>query len=227
MDYNGNPVGGGMGAQTNMGGPQMIGGAYGQPIYGGRPNPGDLYNRGANQIGQQIGIQPGGPGLIGQVLGGIGRFQPRGMIPPAGARPGEMTGPYTRQRAPAGDPARYGNPRQLNPGQGGMRPGMPPGQIGQPGGPTPMPMPFDPMPGRGKGGGGGKGGMPGPGGPVIDDMRYKGPPMFIGGDGKPTNDHGGGAINMNINPFNPAYLNNEMPDYRDAGTGISTGDAGG
>lgn len=172
MDYNGNPVGGGMGAQFNMGGPQMIGGAYGQPIYGGRPNPGDLYNRGANQIGQQIGIQPGGDGMFGQVLGNIGRFQPRGMIPPAGARPqpGDMTGPYTRQRAPAGDPARYGNPRQLNPGQPGLQPGMP----------APMPNPIETMPspgGRGKGGGGGKGGFQGPG---VDDMRYKGPPGGYG-----------------------------------------------
>jgi len=174
MDYNGNPVGGGMGAQFNMGGPRLQGGAYGQPIYGGSPLPGDLYNRGVNQIGQQIGVQPGGPGMIGQVLG---RFQPRGMVPPAGARPqpGDMTGPYTRQRAPAGDPARYGNPRQLNPGQPGLQPGvMPPGSIGQPGGPTPMPSP---VVGRGKGGGG-KGGFPGPGRPgfgpaPIEDPRLK------------------------------------------------------
>ena len=194
MDYNGNPVGGGMGAQFNMGGPSKIGGAYGQPIYGGRPNPGDLYRPGGqpgfgpdlgNVVGQIIGI--GGdmfrqaPGLapigdamdtVGQVGGdmlnkampGGGRFQPRGMIPPAGARPqpGEMTGPYTRQRFPQGDPRRYGNPRQVNPGQPGLQPGvMPPGSIGQPGGPTPMPSPIF---GRGKGGGGGKGGMPGPGG---------------------------------------------------------------
>ena len=172
MDYNGNPVGGGMGAQFNMGGPRAVGGAYGQPIFGGSPLPGDLYNRGVNQIGQQIGVQPGGPGMIGQVLG---RFQPRGMIPPAGGR--------------------IGNPRQVNPGQGPMQPGRPGGV--DPGFGYPMPSP-----------GGGKGGMPGPGGPVIDDMRYKGPPMFIDGNGNPTNDHGGGAFNMNINPFNPAYRDN-------------------
>lgn len=143
MDYNGNPVGGGMGAQFNMGGPRAVGGAYGQPIFGQPPAQGDLY-------------QPGG-----------GRFQPRGMVPPAGARPqpGDMTGPYTRQRFPAGDPRRYGNPRQLNPGQPGLQPGvMPPGSIGQPGGPTPMPSP---VVGRGKGGGG-KGGFEGPGGSPYD-----------------------------------------------------------
>lgn len=137
MDYNGNPVGGGMGAQFNMGGPSI--GFGPAPRFGAPPAPGDLY-------------QPGG-----------GRFTPRGMVPPAGARPqpGDMTGPYTRQRFPAGDPRRYGNPRQLNPGQPGLQPGMmPPGSIGQPGGPTPMPSP---VPGRGKGGGGGKGGFEGPG----------------------------------------------------------------
>ena len=42
MDYNGNPVGGGMGAQFNFGGPQLRGG----PAYGDRPNPGDLYRPG-------------------------------------------------------------------------------------------------------------------------------------------------------------------------------------
>ena len=177
MDYNGNPVGGGMGAQFNMGGPSKVGGAFGQPIFGGRPNPGDLYNRGANQIGQQIGVQPGGDGMFGQVLGGIGRFQPRGMIPPAGARPqpGDMTGPYTRQR----DPARYGNPRQLNPGQGPLQPGMP----AQPpaGGVYPMPSP---VVGRGKGGGGGKGGMPGPGGPQLIGGP-EGRPIFGPGGGGP------------------------------------------
>jgi hypothetical protein len=195
MDYNGNPIGGGMGAQTNMGGPQMIGGAYGQPIYGGRPNPGDLYNRGANQIGQQIGIQPGGPGLIGQVLGGIGRFQPRGMIPPAGARPGEMTGPYTRQR----DPARYGNPRQLNPGQGPLQPGMPQPMPG----PTPMPMP---MPGRGKGGGGGKGGMPGPGMPV---QRPGGQPIFSPGGPDFFGPFNGGDMSMD------RFQSGGLPDRAD------------
>lgn len=48
----------------------------GQPGPGGIPGvtTGDLVNRGANQIGQQIGIQPGGPGMIGQVLGGIGGY---------------------------------------------------------------------------------------------------------------------------------------------------------
>jgi len=133
MDYNGNPVGGGMGAQFNFGGPpRAIGGPA--PIPGMPPQQGDLYQPGGNRF------MPGG-----------------GMIPPAGARPqpGDMTGPYTRQRAPAGDPRRYGNPRQVNPGQGPLQPGMP---APQPGGPTP------PM--RGKGGGGGKGGMPGPG--IID-----------------------------------------------------------
>lgn len=179
MNYDGNPVGGGMGAQFNFGGPpRAVGGAYGKPIFGGSPLPGDLYNRGVNQIGQQIGVQPGGPGMIGQVLG---RFQPRGMIPPAGGR--------------------IGNPRQVNPGQGGMRPGMPqpmpfPDQPGNPeqypelfppgGSPTPMPSP---VPGRGKGGGG-KGGMPGPGRPVFGPApRPPTQPIFdpgfdgIGGDG--------------------------------------------
>jgi hypothetical protein len=195
MDYNGNPIGGGMGAQTNMGGPQMRGG----PAYGGSPLPGDLFNRAVNQFGKQVGIQPGGPGMIGQVLGGMGRFQPGGMIPPAGARPqpGEMTGPYTRQRYPAGDPRRYGNPRQVNPGQPGLQPGPAPMP-----GPTPMPMP---MPGRGKGGGGGKGGMPGPGGQFPGGINPVftpggpgiGRPVFgpapiedIGGDG--GGDGGGG-----------------------------------
>jgi hypothetical protein len=170
MDYNGNPVGGGMGAQFNM---------------GGSPVPGDLFNRGANQIGQQIGVQPGGGGMFGQVLG---RFQPRGMIPPAGARPqpGDMTGPYTRQR----DPARYGNPRQLNPGQGPLQPGMP----------TPMPSP---VVGRGKGGGGGKGGMPGPGGPQL-----------IGGpEGRPIFGPGGGGPGYAM-PFNFNDISGESP--RDA-----------
>jgi hypothetical protein len=55
MDFNGNPIGGGMGAQMNIarpgqgnlarntgpgnGGPQLIGGAYGKPIFGGAPKP--------------------------------------------------------------------------------------------------------------------------------------------------------------------------------------------
>lgn len=154
MDYNGNPVGGGMGAQTNIGGPQMIGGAYGRPIYGQPPQQGDLYRPGGN------------------------RFMPgRGMVPPAG---------------------RVGNPRQVNPGGGGMRPGMPPGQIGQPGGQPPIQMP---MPGRGKGGGGGKGGFPGPGvigspggQPIIGiDPGFDG----IGGDG------GGGE--PGVNPYGRIY----------------------
>ena len=127
MNYAGNPVGGGMGAQFNFGGPAQM------------PQP------------------------------GVGRFQPRGMVPPAGARPqpGEMTGPYTRQRFPQGDPRRYGNPRQVNPGQPGLQPG--PAPMPDPIENMPMPDVIDPgygqPPMRGKGGGGGKGGYPGPGRP--------------------------------------------------------------
>ena len=36
-------------------------------------------------------------------------------------------------------------------------------------------------------------------------------PMFIDGNGNPTNDHGGGRVNMNINPFNPAYTQPQGP----------------
>jgi len=85
------------------------------------------------------------------------RFTPRGIIPPAGARPqpGQPTGPYTRQRYPAGDPRRYGGQPQPNPrdvirgvinpifgGIGGGKGGFPgPRAIG---GPAPLPsQPFD------------------------------------------------------------------------------------
>jgi len=207
MDYNGNPIGGGMGAQTNMSGPQMIGGAYGQPIFGGQPNPGDLFNRAVNQFGKQVGIQPGGPGMIGQVLGGMGRFQPGGIIPPAGARPqpGDMTGPYTRQRFPQGDPRRYGNPRQFNPGQGPLQPGPAPMP-----GPTPMPSP----PVRGKGGGGGKGGMPGPGGPrmiggpVDKPIFGPGGPEYFGDDMSMDRFQGGGSFGESPRGPDGNYIDN-------------------
>lgn len=114
---------------------------------------------------------------------------PGGMVPPAG---------------------RIGNPRQFNPGQGPMQPGQPnnPGDIfggiGREVGGRLGRAIVRGLPGGGGGSGSGKGGMPGPGGPSIG-MPVERPPMFIDGNGNPTRDHGGGAINMNINPFNPAY----------------------
>jgi hypothetical protein len=187
MDYAGNPIGGGMGAQTNMGGARMRVG----PAYGGQPNPGDLYNPGGN------------------------RFMPgRGMVPPAG---------------------RVGNPRQVNPGQGPMRPGQPsmptPEDVGRAGGgminglfpglggqlpPGALDKGIQigvgqmfPGSGRGKGGGGGKGGYPGPGrpgfgpppAPIFDPKSIDMPD--IGGDG------GGG---------DPGYVM-DMPDFNGDGGG--------
>jgi hypothetical protein len=161
-DYNGNAIGSNMPGQFAIGGaPRPIGGPA--PIPGGRPAPGDLYNRQppvdgprydgpyTDENGDQMGgLNVGGPPPSAPV----NRFMPGvGIVSPPGGRPqpGQMTGPYTRQRYPSGDPRRYAN-------QGGVPGGGP-----QPGAPTPMPSP--PM--RGKGGGGGKGGMPGPGGPQI------------------------------------------------------------
>jgi hypothetical protein len=123
-DYNGNAIGSRMPGEFTIGGPpRAIGGPA--PIAGGRPAPGDLYNR----------PQPGF------------RVQPSpGVMPPG-----------------------FGNPRQFNPGQGPMRPGMP----------TPMPMP-------GPGGGKGGGGIFGPGGPIdVGDIFTKGlMPMFKQGQGQ-------------------------------------------
>jgi len=191
-DYNGNAIGSRMPGQFAIGGaPRPIGGPA--PIPGGRPAPGDLYNpEQGPRLGGTFGVDfgspsdPGyyearrdaglGPGDQGVGMGPaveidapVNRFQPQGMIPPAGGRPqpGQMTGPNTRQRYPSGDPRRYAN-------QGGVPGGGP-----QPGAPTPMPSP--PM--RGKGGGGGKGGMPGPGGP-----RMIGGPFNPGGGFQPQID---------------------------------------
>lgn len=72
MDYNGNPVGGGMGAQFNFAGPRQVSG----PAYGGRPAPGDLYHP---------QITP--------------RVAPRPMVSPRpAAGPVRPTGSYTRPR---------------------------------------------------------------------------------------------------------------------------------
>lgn len=66
--------------------------------------------------------------------------------------------------------------------------------------PAPQPMPTSGM-------GGGKN--------SFLDERFINPvptnPMFIDGNGNPTNDHGGGRVNMNINPFNPAYTQPQGP----------------
>ena len=123
MNQAGNPISGGMPTQFNAGGPSMIGGAYGQPIFGGRPTPGELYRP---PVG---GADPGFNAPMPQP--GFGRFQPGGMIPPAGAR--------SQVRGVVADPRRLnrynpqpviGNPRQVNPGQGPMQPGMPGGKGG-------------------------------------------------------------------------------------------------
>lgn len=99
-DYNGNAIGSNMPGEFTMGGPRMIGGGYGQPIFGGRPNPGDLY-------------QPGGMPPQGN-----GRFQPRGMIPPAGGRIGNP-----RQLNPGQGPMQPGQPQQP-PSYGGGKGGF-------------------------------------------------------------------------------------------------------
>ena len=201
-DYNGNARGSNMPGEFNIGGPRMIGGAYGQPIFGGRPNPGDLYRRNISGPGYQTPSEPNMPEDPNMPPPmdpslpppGGNRFMPGGgMIPPAGGR--------------------IGNPRQVNPGRGGMRPGQPgqPGlggivnEAGRAGGGIINGL----FPGLGgqlppgsldkgiqygigqmfPGMGGGKGGMPGPGrpgfgpgGPVIDDMRYKAGPGEPGYD---------------------------------------------
>lgn len=176
-DYNGNAIGSNMPGQFAIGGaPRPIGGPA--PIPGMPPQQGDLYQPGGNRF------MPGG-----------------GMVPPAGARPqpGDMTGPYTRQRYPAGDPRRYGNPRQVNPGQPGLQPG-----------PAPMPSPIEnmpsPVPGRGKGGGGGKGGMPGPGMPV---QRPGGQPIFSPGGPDFFGPFNGGDMSMD------RFQSGGLPDRAD------------
>jgi hypothetical protein len=123
MDRDGNPINGGppdnfhtSGAQPGFGGITNTVGRFAAPALN-QIVPGAGNNLGP-QLGRAIGIsQPGGQ----PPNPGFGRFQPGGMIPPAGSR----TGAYTVQRAPVGDPRRYGNPRQVNPGQGPMQPGMP------------------------------------------------------------------------------------------------------
>jgi len=245
MDYNGNPVGGGMGAQFNFGGPgnnlqgrslpgnmfrgagNLFGGAIDRSL--NRPQPGQPLPPGVSkgfgmpppqQQQQPSGREPQFQGMPDEMYNRmkadeavdaanpngartgeykdyyswqedhpytapapVNRFQPQGMIPPAGGRPqpGQMTGPNTRQRYPSGDPRRYAN-------QGGVPGGGP-----QPGAPTPMPSP--PM--RGKGGGG-KGGMPGPGGPRM-----------IGGPFNP-----GGGFQPQIDPMD-RFQNGGLPDRAD------------
>lgn len=73
--------------------------------------------------------------------------------------------------------------------------------------PAPQPMPTSGM-------GGGKGMLP----PSFGQFQPGGtPPMFIDGNGNPTNDHGGGRVNMNINPFNPAYTPPQGPQIGSQG----------
>lgn len=67
--------------------------------------------------------------------------------------------------------------------------------------PAPQPAPTGGM-------GGGKSMLP----PSFGQFQPGGrPPMFIDGNGNPTNDHGGGRVNMNINQFNPAYTPPQGP----------------
>ena len=144
-DYNGNAIGSRWPGQFTVGGPAPRIGFGPAPIPGAPPAPGDLYRPGVPQPQPAVMPPQGG-----------NRFMPGGMIPPAGSRlqPGQPTVPYTRQRPPAGDPARYGQPNPgdifkgiVNPifdgigrGIGGGGKGGFPG--GQPvGGPAPLPQP--------------------------------------------------------------------------------------
>jgi hypothetical protein len=86
QDYNGNPIGGGMGAQFNFGGPRLGGGPA--PAYGAPPAAGDLYNRAARQAQDNPVTTPGVNPQMGSGFGNPRQFNPGGgvMRPAAGNR---------------------------------------------------------------------------------------------------------------------------------------------
>jgi hypothetical protein len=143
QDYNGNPIGGGMGAQFNMGGPRLGGGPA--PAYGAPPAAGDLYNRAARQAqGPQRGFGPApieqNPMELG--FGNPRQFNPGGgvMRPAAGNRfrPPMAPGVSPQQVMQQATNVQGGNPLGIGGQLGNPQIGFGPAPIVDPNAPNPL-----------------------------------------------------------------------------------------
>jgi hypothetical protein len=140
QDYNGNPIGGGMGAQFNMGGPRLGGGPA--PAYGAPPAPGDLYNRAARQAQDNPVTTPGVNPQMGSGPGNPRQFNPGGgvMRPAAGNRfrPPMAPGVSPQQVMQQVTNVQGGNPLGIGGQLGNPQIGFGPAPIVDPNAPNPL-----------------------------------------------------------------------------------------
>ena len=140
QDYNGNPIGGGMGAQFNFGGPRLGGGPA--PAYGAPPAAGDLYNRAARQAQDNPVTTPGVSPQMGSDFGNPGQFNPGGgaMRPGPGNRfrPPNAPGFSPQQVMQQTTNVLGGNPLGFGGQSGNPQIGFGPAPIVDPNAPNPL-----------------------------------------------------------------------------------------